>query len=61
MKYKEVEDMNKCKRNINQTYHLITKEGHLPTVAWESSLREPVSKNKKQKKDDNTSELRSGR
>lgn len=25
---------------MNQTYHLQSHEGHLPTVAWESNLRE---------------------
>ena len=28
------------KKNMNQTYHLQYHEGHLPTVAWESSLRD---------------------
>lgn len=56
MDYKELEELNKAKKNINQTYHLQAHEGHLPTVAWETSLREAPSKKKLKKAGDETAE-----
>lgn len=56
-----MEELKTCKKNINQTYHLMGHEGHLPTVAWESALREGPSKKKKKKPEDKGSKAKSGR
>jgi hypothetical protein len=53
-KYEELEEQNRSKKNINQTYHL-HHIGHLPTVAWESSLRDGPSKKLKKKPKDSES------
>ena len=52
MDYEKLEEMNRAKKNINQTYHL-HHQGHLPTVAWESSLREALGKGVRKKKGEN--------
>ena len=51
MEYKKLEELNQSKKNQNEIHHLQLHECHLPTVAWEASLRENPRKKKAKKSD----------